>query len=175
MSQVQKGNLQLAGLLFQRYKKILFAFFYNQTHDQTVSEDLLQDTFYRLIKYKYNYTEGNSFRAWIFTISRNAMYDHFRKNKKKKIQPIESYSNHFVESENADSTLEKEQKNEFLQKALMSLSHEKREILTLVKLKEKKYKEVAEILNIKESAVKSKVFRAIKELQKNYSALQHTI
>lgn len=175
MEQVQKGNLHLAGLLFERYKRVLFSFLYNQTNDQVTSEDLLQETFYRLIKYKHNYTQGKSFKAWIFTIARNAMYDSFRKNNKKKMQNIDSYKDHFIAQDSADTNIELEEKNKFLQKAMMSLSAEKREILTLVKLKEKKYKEVAEILNIKESAVKSKVFRAIQQLQKNYSTLQHTI
>lgn len=175
MQQVQKGHLRFAGLLFERYKKMLYAFFYNQTKNTVLCDDLVQVTFYRLIKYKHNFRGDSGFKPWIYTIARNAMKDELRKNSKARHQDIDVYQNHFVEKQGADINIEQQEKRAFLDRALSMLTSEKREILTLVKLNEKKYKEVANILQIKESAVKSKVFRAIQELQKNYIQMTKTI
>ena len=172
MKKVQNGHLGLSGLLFERYKKMLYGFFYNQTSNVVMSEDLVQNTFYRVIKYKHHYRGDQQFKAWIFTIARNAMKDEFRKNKNKH-QDIDLYKNHFVDSTASDENLHQEDKQNILQKALNQLSPEKKEILILIKLNGKKYKEVADILGMNESTVKSKVFRAIKDLQTIYKKEAH--
>lgn len=175
MLKIQEGQLKYAGLLFNRYKKILNGYFYNQTRNRTFSEDLVQATFYRLIKYKHNFQPRHSFKSWIFTIAKNAMIDELRKNKRNEHQELETHMDPIDQSKHADVLLLKEDRMKLLNKALESLDPQKREILYLVKIHEKKYKEVAEILSIKESAVKSKVFRAIKELQKNFSHLNYSV
>lgn len=175
MLKVQEGQLTYVSLLFERYKQRLFGYFCNQTNDRVFSEDLVQATFYRLIKYKHNYKAGDSFKSWIFTIGRNAMIDEIRKNKRNKHQAMEPNIDRVDESGYADEGLKKQEINSLLNTALNKLDSEKREILVLVKIQEKKYKEVADILSIKESAVKSKVFRALKELQNHYSHLSLNI
>ena len=79
MLKVREGHLSFAALLFERYKKILYQFFYNQTNNVIMSEDLVQNTFYRVIKYKHTFSEQSNFKAWIFTIARNAMKSEFKK------------------------------------------------------------------------------------------------
>ena len=173
MIKVQEGQLNFVTLLFERYKKMLYGYFCNQTYDKAFSEDLVQATFYRLIKYKHNYQAGENFKAWLFTIGRNAMIDEIRKNKRNKHQAMEPNMDRADENIEADRALRHQDISDMLNQALAKLDKEKREILYLVKIQEKKYKEVAQILSIKESAVKSKVFRAIKELQKHYGHLNY--
>lgn len=175
MTKVKSGSINFAGLLFERYKKVLLAFFYNQTQDKSMCEDLVQVTFYKLIKYKNSYDPDKSFKSWIFTIARNSLKDELRKNNSKVNKSFDGLENLTMDDSFSDSNIEVFEKQEFLKLALGQLSAEKREILTMVKIHEKKYKEVAEILEKKESTVKSIVFRAILELQQNYSTLKNKL
>ena len=80
MLRVRDGDLDKLGLLFERYKKRLFGFFYNMTHDWEQSEDLVQNTFMRIMKYRKSFREESQFRVWMFQVARNIAYDHFKKN-----------------------------------------------------------------------------------------------
>jgi len=121
MLKVQEGHLNFAALLFERYKKILYRFFYNQTSNMVLSEDLVQITFYRLIKYKNNFTDESNFKAWIFTIARNAMKTELKK-KKKPHQDIGLYEDQLPAGERTDSGIEAQEKQNLLQEALNKLS-----------------------------------------------------
>ena len=171
MIKVQNGQTEALGLLYERYKRMLFSFFYQMTNEASQSEDLVQNVFYRVLKYKKQYQGKGTFKSWIFTIARNAFTDEYRKLKKKKTTVIDEYSNHFIEHENAETKIDKQERSELLQKALSSLNNEKRELIVMIKLNEMKYREVAEIMNMNESTVKVKVFRIMKELQYNYQTL----
>ena len=70
MLQVANGKLELLTILFDRYHLRIFNFFNQMVSNKSVSEDLTQDVFFKIIKYRTSYNQGN-FAAWIFTISRN--------------------------------------------------------------------------------------------------------
>jgi len=82
MLKVKNGDLDHLGLLYERYKKQLFGFFYNLNRDKDLSEDLVQNTFIRIIKYKHGFKGDGEFKSWMFHIARNVNIDHFKKNKK---------------------------------------------------------------------------------------------
>lgn len=52
MSAIQNGDIRACGELYNRYKKILYAYFYNNTKSITKSQDLVQITFEKLLKYQ---------------------------------------------------------------------------------------------------------------------------
>ena len=53
MIKVKDGDLEKLGLLFERYKKPLFGFFYGMNRDADLCEDLVQNVFMRILKYRY--------------------------------------------------------------------------------------------------------------------------
>lgn len=165
MNKVKNGDIDLMGLLFERYKRVLLGFFYNQLRDTSRSEDLLQTTFFKAIKYRASFDTTKTFKTWIFTIARNALKDEQKKNSKMQKFGLEGYENQLSEYNSGDLNLSTQDDQKFLTEILGKLSPEKVEVLTLVKLNNKKYSEVAAILNKKESTVKSIVFRALRELQ----------
>ncbi|HXV74054.1 MAG TPA: sigma-70 family RNA polymerase sigma factor, partial [Sphingomonadales bacterium] len=79
MLQVRNGAGEKLGELFDRYQTPLFNFYTRLTANRAVSEDLVQEVFLRILKYRHTYTPGNSFRAWMYQIARNARADHLRK------------------------------------------------------------------------------------------------
>lgn len=81
MLKVKAGDLDKLGLLYERHKKRLFGFFYNMNSNASLSEDLVQNVFVRMLKYKHTFTGDGSFTAWMFRTARNVNYDYYKKNK----------------------------------------------------------------------------------------------
>lgn len=166
MGRIQAGQLDASGLLYQRYKRVLFAFFYNCTGDRPGSEDLVQLTFEKMIKYRKNYRGTGTLKSWLFSIARNAVKDDWKKKEKHQSQDLEHSAYRLADdTATGEERMIKNEKTALLHQAMALLPQEKRELLALVKLNGKKYREVAEIYGLKESALKVKVFRIMNELR----------
>ena len=172
MIKVRDGHLDTLGLLFARYKRPLFGFFYGMNKDADLSEDLVQNVFYRILKYRYLFRGEGDFRTWMFHIARNVNHDHFRKNKMRKNDPIENWEDRLGTEDNRATEFQRDEELQLLSKALDRLPEDKREILLLSKFQDKKYKEIGEIMGCSEGAVKVKVFRAMQELKAVYTQLE---
>src|SRR5215471_9171961 len=166
MSQVRSGVGEMLGVLFDRYQMPLFNFFYKLTSNRMTSEDLVQEVFFRILKYRQSYRPGTPFRAWVYQIARNARIDHFRKFPKQTALEPEMLPPVIP----ADSAQE-QQEVEFLQRALAQLPEEKREILLLCRFQELKYEEIARLLDCELNTVRTRIHRALHDLRKNFHQL----
>ena len=169
MLKVKAGQLDQLGLLFERHKKPLYGYFYRLTSEANVSEDLVQNVFVRMIKYKHTYKGDGKFTTWMFHMARNLFVDHYKKEKKRgwKEDP-EVADRHMVDDDNAEKKRIHTEQHDTLQYALSKLSAEKREVLVMSKFQGMRYQDIAEVLEITESAVKVRVFRALKELKVHF-------
>ncbi|WP_333820763.1 RNA polymerase sigma factor [Ohtaekwangia sp.] len=172
MLKVRDGDVDKLSLLFERYKKPLFGFFYHMNKDAELSEDLVQNVFYRILKYRYLFRGEGDFRTWMFHIARNVSHDHFRKNKLSAKDSLEDWQDRLGSDDNRSTSIQQEEEMQLLSMAMDRLPEEKREILLLSKFQDKKYKEIGEILGCSEGAVKVKVFRALQELKEMYQKLE---
>lgn len=176
MLKVKSGDIERLGLLYERYKKRIFGFFYQMHGNASLSEDLVQNVFMRVLKYKHTYTDTHNFAAWIFQIARNVNFDHFKKNKKK-FQEITSLENsqNLVAKEDIHQQIVQNENLSTLHIALRQLSIEKREFLILSKLKELKYKEIGEVMGCTEGSARTKVHRALQELSQIFLQLEQRL
>lgn len=166
MMQVKGGELTHLGLLFERYHKILFGFFYRMNQNVAVSEDLVQNVFVRILRYKHRFQNSGEFKAWMFQIARNVHADHYRNRRNATKESIDDWQDKLLDSTpNQYTKLMKQEELKQLEAALQKLDPEKREILILSKFKGLKYKQIAQLLDCTEGAVKVKVFRALKALK----------
>ncbi|MEQ8425336.1 MAG: RNA polymerase sigma factor [Cyclobacteriaceae bacterium] len=172
MISVRDGDLERLGLLFERYKRPLYGFFYGMNKDQELSEDLIQNTFYRVMKYRHLFRGDGDFKTWLFHIARNVRHDQFKKDKIKGKEPVENWEHKLGHSENRSEEMQHDEEHMMLGMAMDRLPAEKREVLLLSKYQEKKYKEIGEMLGCSEGAVKVKVFRALQELKVVYEQLE---
>jgi len=172
MIKVKDGDIDKLGLLFERYKKPLFGFFYGMNKDSALSEDLVQNVFFRILKYRYLFRGEGDFRTWMFHIARNVNHDHFRKIKWKGRDDLDHWKERLSSAENRQTEFQQDEEMNLLTMALGKLPEDKREVLLLSKYQDKKYREIGEILGCTEGAVKVKVFRALQELKEVYRKLE---
>jgi RNA polymerase sigma-70 factor (ECF subfamily) len=172
MLQVKAGETQKLGLLYERYKKRLFGFFYQMNKDASLSEDLVQNVFIKILKYKHTYTEESKFIVWLFQIARNASYDSFKKSKKYMHRDIDTIMYSLNTEDDVQQVMIKSENKIILKKALALLPPEKKEIIVLSKFKELKHKEVGEILGCTEGNARLKVHRAFHELKEIFLTLE---
>ena len=172
MIKVRDGDLDKLGLLFERYKKPLYGFFYGMNRDQDLSEDLVQNTFFRIMKYRHLFRGDGDFKTWMFHIARNVRHDHFRKDKLKAKDDVDKWQDRLGHDENRSTEMQHDEEEQMLSMAMDRLPADKREILLLSKYQDKKYKEIGEIMGCSEGAVKVKVFRALQELKVVFQQLE---
>lgn len=170
MEMVRDGKVEKLAILFERHHVKLYNFFLRITWSQGLSEDLVQEVFCRILKYRNTYRAESKFTTWLYQIARNTHIDHLRKVKEE--LPIEEQ---WVETESTDSNpeeeVEQEQDIQFIREALARLPLKKREILLLSRFQNLKYKEIAELMDCQIGTVKATVHRAIKDLSKIYIEL----
>jgi len=172
MIKVKDGDFDKLGTLFERYKKPLFGFFYHMNKDVDLSEDLVQNVFFRILKYRYLFRGEGDFRTWMFHIARNVSHDHFRKIKWKGREDLDQWQERLSNNDNRQAEFQQDEELELLSMAMDRLPEDKREILLLSKYHEKKYREIGALLGCTEGAVKVKVFRAMQELKDLYKQLE---
>ena len=172
MMKVREGDLDKMGLLFERYKRPLYGFFYGLNKEHELSEDLVQNTFLRILKYRHLFRGDGDFRAWMFHIARNVNIDHHRKHRIKATEALENWQERVGHHENQSVEMQQNEEHRMLSMAMDRLPADKREVLLLSKFEERKYSEIGEVLGCTEGAVKVKVFRALQELKVIFKQLE---
>jgi len=170
MRDVRDGNLQLLGSLFERYQVPLFNFFLRQTWDRALSEDLVQDVFFRILKFRQTYRGDTPFTTWMYQIARNVRVDNFRKRKPESAMNEELASS----ADTRPSPAEQFQVNEqadLLRRAMARLPEDKRELIVLTRYQNLKYEQIAQLLDCQTGTVKTRVYRAVQDLKQLYLEL----
>ena len=171
MTAVRSGDLAKLGVLFERYHLPLFDFLARVTGDRTAAEDLVQDIFVRILKYRATFRDDGRFETWLYRIARNARADYFRTR-----PPVDT-----LDEETFDRPapgpgpalrLEVDRERTRLRRALMLLREDKRELLVLARYQDMKYDQIAEVLGIEVGAVKVRVHRAVRELREIFLQLR---
>src|SRR4029077_11304739 len=166
MSQVRSGIGEMLGVLFERYHVPLFNFYLKLTSDRWMSEDLVQEVFFRILKYRHSYRTDTAFRAWMYQIARNARLDHLRKRR-----PETSWEPEMSPAVEPVDTAQQTQETVLLHNALMRISEDKREVLVLSRFQDLKYEEIAQLLGCEVGTVKTRVHRALQELRQIFHQL----
>ena len=154
------------------YTKRVYAICYRFTGRDNEAQDLTQDVFLRVFKTLGSFRAGEgSFVVWLTRLTRNLLVDHYRRTKRDratdalddKLQILEEKT---AQSARADGMLAGREAGELIQAALQKLSPELREAVILRDLQEMEYREIANVLNVPEGTVKSRLNRGRAELAK---------
>ncbi|GLR17395.1 RNA polymerase sigma factor [Portibacter lacus] len=163
---VQAGDSGKVGVLYERHKKDLFYYFYRMTNDKLKSEDLVQNTFLKVLRFSHHFKKEQQFNYWLYSIGRNVFLDTVNKKDVLKNSATEdALYNHKDTESIIDSAMEKEEKHEMLHIALNRLDPKKKEAIVLSRFQGLKYKDIATLTNSTETNIKSRIRRGIEDLK----------
>jgi RNA polymerase sigma-70 factor (ECF subfamily) len=164
MLAVRDGDVAKLGVLFERYHGGGFDFLSRTTGDVAAAEDLVQDVFVRILKYRATYRDDSCFETWVFRIARNSRTDHFRRRR-----PSEPIRDGALEVAAPGPTpaqqFERHVDVARLKRALLRLDDDKRELLVLARFRSMSYERIGALLGVEVGTIKVRMHRAVKELR----------
>ena len=174
MMQVKNGQFDSLAVLFENNQVRLFNYFLRMGNSRPLSEDLVQETFMRILAYRTSFSGTSRFRTWLYSIARNTAVDHYRKNKHAN-KLDELFEENIEGTGDITDIMELDQQQALFTKALESISSEHREIIILSRFQQLKYDEIAELLDCNLNTLKTRMRSAIKHLQINYQQLSSEV
>lgn len=169
MVAVRGGEVSLIGELFDRHNVRLFNFFLRLTNRRDVGEDLVQEVFLRMLKYRASYRAEASFAVWMYRIARNVLADHWRKSGD--CEPLELVAELTEPGASPFDVARLGEEVATLRAALFSLPADRRELLVLVRFEGLRHEEISALLGCSAGAVKVRAHRALAELRDAYAAM----
>lgn len=170
MLRVKAGDVRPLGELFERHHTKIYHFCHRMTGNDATSQDLVQEVFMRVLKYRATFREDSSFRPWLYRTARNACIDHFRRRKRDPL-PTDDLPEPASDGPSVAERLELGEDVGRLRRALLHLPLDKREVLIMSRFEFRKHSEIAELLDCSVGAVKVRVHRALKQLREIYFEL----
>jgi len=158
---LQRGDNQALSQIYERYKVGLYSFCYRLLGDGNSAEDVVHETFSKVLSEKGKLQNPASLKSWMFTIARNEAFAILGRNKK--LRPLTDDDEIFSE-ETPLSAIETNERMKMLDTLLNKLLPQYKEVLILREFESMNYEEIAAITGTTISAVKSKLFKARKEL-----------
>ena len=128
-------------------------------------DDLVQDTFIKLWKSLHEYRGDAAITSWIYRVSVNAALDHLRKSKRRiEYGSVDAEAAEEPEPEGV-SPEDEVASRELLNQALASLSDDQRTVVVLSYLHDLSLAQIAQVLDVSEGTVKSRLFYARETLR----------
>jgi RNA polymerase sigma-70 factor, ECF subfamily len=158
----QDGDDRAFSILYDRYKRSLYVFGLKMLGEADAAGDLVQDVFLRVYERRGQLSRPESFRSWLFAIGRNRCLSQLRRNRRR--VPLDEAPPETIAVEAPADGVEAEEELSLVRRALAGLKVEYREVLVLREYQNLSYREIAEITESTESAVKSRIFKARRAL-----------
>lgn len=155
MLEFKNGNISAFENLFKKYKRIVLNIIYRYLGNSSEAEDLAQEVFLKIYFGAKKYEPLSAFSTWLYRITANLCLDTIRKKKSAELPENVPDLSLGPEQEYKKKKLE-----ELVKNALDRLSPNERIAVILARYENKNMKEIAEIMNVSVSAVKSILHRA---------------
>lgn len=162
--QLHEGMLQ--------YEKPLRAYALSLTHDDDQARDLVQETTYRALKYRDKFKLGTNLKGWLYTIMRNIFINNYRSKRRRNTLFDTSDNNYLLDSgaKQLSMTSEGMVLHDEIRDMVRNLRSDYRDPF-LMAYEGHRYDEIARHLGVPLGTVKSRIFLARKELQRQIKSL----
>lgn len=178
MVRYQRGDRAAFAELVRRHQTALFNFALRQVRIPQVAEDVVQESFVRVVQKAVDFKHEARFTTWVYTITRNLCIDHLRKRAHRKHPSLDASRGEEGEGptlgeQTADprASVEREatgtELKERIARAVDNLPDEQREVFLMREMANLPFKEIAEITGVSENTVKSRMRYALERLQEH--------
>lgn len=160
------GDAEAFGQLYDHYVSTVYRFLYYRTRAHALAEDLTSETFYRALRSMSSFRwQGRDFGAWLITIARNLVADHYKASRTRLEFSTDDLSGHDRDSgadtaEDAIKTLA----HEALGEALAQLPTDQQDCLIMRFIQSLSIAETAKVMDRSEGAVKQLQLRGVRSL-----------
>tara|TARA_A100001011_G_scaffold124378_1_gene131271 strand:- start:442 stop:1032 length:591 start_codon:yes stop_codon:yes gene_type:complete len=168
-----QGDEKSLEILIYKHKSKIYNFIFSKVLDREIAEDVFQETFIKVIKTLKNgaYNEEGKFLSWVMRISHNLIIDFFRKTNR--IPKFEASNDDYDifqfikdDSPNAENTLIDKQIVNDLQKLILELPLDQKEVLKMRIYRDMSFKEIAEATGVSINTALGRMRYAIINLRK---------
>ncbi|MEK8172021.1 ECF subfamily RNA polymerase sigma factor, BldN family [Streptomyces sp. M19] len=165
VERAQAGEADAFGRLYDHYADTVYRYIYYRVGGRATAEDLTSETFLRALRRIGTFTwQGRDFGAWLVTIARNLVADHFKSSRfRLEVTTGEMLDANEVERSPEDSVLES-LSNAALLQAVRKLNPQQQECVTLRFLQGLSVAETARVMGKNEGAIKTLQYRAVRTL-----------
>jgi RNA polymerase sigma-70 factor, ECF subfamily len=180
MLRYQEGDRSAFGVLVKRHQAPLFNFAFRQVRVPQLAEDVVQETFVRVVQNASEFKHEARFTTWVYTITRNLCIDQLRKRALRKHPSLDQASGEegdgpTLGEQTADTRASVEREatgtelKERIAKAVDLLPDDQREVFLMREVANLPFKEIAEVTGVPENTVKSRMRYALERLQQALS------
>lgn len=160
--------------LMTAYGKDVWNYAYSLTRKWDLADDVTQEVFIKVFRNMHSFRRDASVKTWLLTITRNTVIDHKRSAFIRKVTLTD-----FFESKETSRSSEQEAMESWelsdLWQMVLSLPEKYREVIILFAHHQLSMKEMADLLQVTEGTVKSRLFHARKKLSKMKEQRPHDI
>ena len=155
--------MQDIGEMYEEYFKTVYKYLFCLTHNEDISEELTQETFYKAVSKINTYRGECKISVWLCQIAKNLWYDQCRKNKK--LIDIDKEKNLDEIIISAEEEVLQNDEKIILYKKMQNLDEKTREVMYLRITGELSFKEIGEILNKTENWARVTFYRGKNKLK----------
>lgn len=166
MQRVAMGDHDAFRQLIERHQNMVVGTVAKMLGNASEAEDISQQVFLRIWKSAKRYKPTAKFTTYLFTITRNLVFNEVRRRKRRKeVSSDEREDNSHLEISDSeqyrpDHEMQRQELTHVVDKAIAALPEQQRMAVVLRRYEQMPYEEIAEVLGITISAVKSQLFRA---------------
>jgi RNA polymerase sigma-70 factor (ECF subfamily) len=174
--QAQKGDQQAFTNIVEAYQKPVYNLCYRMLYNAEDAEDAAQETFLRAYRSLKQYDESRQFSTWLLSIAAHYCIDQIRKNRMNLIS-LEDQPNQEIPDKlpGPESSLSKREEQNRMRLLLERLNPTDRAAIIMYYWYDYSYDEIAQSLSLSESAIKSRLHRARKEMARLWVSQQNSL
>jgi RNA polymerase sigma-70 factor (ECF subfamily) len=175
MLRVKGGDEAAFEYLVQKYRRPMLSFMYRMAHNSAVAEDLAQEVFLRVYRSREKYEASAKFSTWLYRIASNLAVNHARDTRHQRPENTVSLDEPDQESGltmdlpdnslTAEEAIVRRERLAAIRQRVEALPERQKMALIMHKYQQMDYRQIAEVLKLSESAIKSLLFRAYETLR----------
>lgn len=150
--------------IIRDYKDGLILYINGITNNLTLAEEIMEDTFFKLVTKKPKFSGRSTFKTWLYSIGRNSAIDSLRKRSRISDIPVDEYSE-LAEEESIEREYLKEEQKILLHKALQNLNPDYRQVIYLSFFENFSNSETAKIMHKTKRQIENLLYRAKQSLK----------
>jgi RNA polymerase sigma-70 factor (ECF subfamily) len=162
----RKGDESAFASLYQDYHQRIYRYIFSRVTDRASAEELTSQTFLAVLEGLPNYRHNGKFAAWVFSIARNKIMDHFRSTKRVN-QSVDEQSMVVMVDPQLPNQIEAKERAEALAGLIRQLEPECQELLRLRFVAGLTYKDIGALSGRGAGAVKKSVYRLLEVLRQS--------